>query len=197
MNINQYSDYELVQAYTSGNEAAVEIIINRYKRKVYTYIYYRIRNKEIVADLFQDTFVKVFKSIKDNKYAEDGKFGAWLMRIAHNLVIDYVRKNNRLKTIAVDSYEYDILNNKRLSEEASEQLLIKNEIDHDIRKLLDHLPKNQREVIIMRHFLGMSFKEIAEETNVSINTALGRMRYALINLKRIIEEHKIELEVNQ
>lgn len=196
MKINQYSDYELVQAYISGNEAAVEIIINRYKRKVYTYIYYRIRNKEIVADLFQDTFVKVFKSIKENKYAEDGKFGAWLMRIAHNLVIDYVRKNNRLKTIAVDSYEYDILNNKKLSEEANEQTLIKNEIDHDIRKLLDNLPDNQREVIIMRHFLGMSFKEIAEKTNVSINTALGRMRYALINLKRIIEEHKIELEVN-
>lgn len=197
MKINQYSDYELVQAYISGNEAAVEIIINRYKRKVYTYIYYRIRNKEIVADLFQDTFVKVFKSIKENKYAEDGKFGAWLMRIAHNLVIDYVRKNNRLKTIAVDSYEYDILNNKKLSEEASEQILIKNEIDNDVRKLLDHLPDNQREVIIMRHFLGMSFKEIAEETNVSINTALGRMRYALINLKRIIEENKIELEINQ
>lgn len=197
MKINQYSDFELVQAYISGNEAAVEIIINRYKRKVYTYIYYRIRNKEIVADLFQDTFVKVFKSIKENKYAEDGKFGAWLMRIAHNLVIDYLRNNNRLKTIAIDSYEYDILNNKKLSEEASEQILIKNEIDHDIRKLLDHLPENQREVIIMRHFLGMSFKEIAEETNVSINTALGRMRYALINLKRIIEEHKIELEINQ
>ncbi|GAB4446700.1 MAG: sigma-70 family RNA polymerase sigma factor [Bacteroidales bacterium] len=196
MKMNQYSDYELVQAYISGNEAAVETIINRYKRKVYTYIYYRIRNKEIVADLFQDTFIKVFKSIKENKYAEDGKFGAWLMRIAHNLVIDYIRKDNRLKTIAVDSYDYDVLNNKKLSEGTTEQAMIKNEIDHDIRKLLDYLPENQREVIIMRHFLGMSFKEIAEETNVSINTALGRMRYALINLKRIVEEHKLELEIN-
>ncbi len=194
--MNQYSDYELVQAYISGNEAAVETIINRYKRKVYTYIYYRIRNKEIVADLFQDTFIKVFKSIKENKYAEDGKFGAWLMRIAHNLVIDYIRKDNRLKTVAVDSYDYDVLNNKKLSEGTTEQAMIKNEIDHDIRKLLDYLPENQREVIIMRHFLGMSFKEIAEETNVSINTALGRMRYALINLKRIVEEHKLELEIN-
>ncbi|HOU98715.1 MAG TPA: RNA polymerase sigma factor [Bacteroidales bacterium] len=196
MKMNQYSDYELVQAYISGNEAAVETIINRYKRKVYTYIYYRIRNKEIVADLFQDTFIKVFKSIKENKYAEDGKFGAWLMRIAHNLVIDYIRKDNRLKTVAVDSYDYDVLNNKKLSEGTTEQAMIKNEIDHDIRKLLDYLPENQREVIIMRHFLGMSFKEIAEETNVSINTALGRMRYALINLKRIVEEHKLELEIN-
>lgn len=195
--MNQYSDYELVQAYISGNEAAVETIISRYKRKVYTYIYYRIRNKEVVADLFQDTFIKVFKSIKENKYAEDGKFGAWLMRIAHNLVIDYIRKENRLKTIAVDSYEYDVLNNKKLTEGTTEQAIIKNEIDHDIRKLLDFLPDNQREVIIMRHFLGMSFKEIAEETNVSINTALGRMRYALINLKRIVEEHKLELEVSE
>ncbi|MGQ9847825.1 MAG: RNA polymerase sigma factor, partial [Bacteroidales bacterium] len=152
--------------------------------------------KEVVADLFQDTFVKVFKSIKENKYAEDGKFGAWLMRIAHNLVVDYIRKNNRLKTIAIDSYEYDILNNRKLSEEAAEQIIIKNEINYDIRKLLDYLPDNQREVIIMRHFLNMSFKEIAEETNVSINTALGRMRYALINLKRIIDEHKITLKLS-
>lgn len=197
MKMNQYSDYELVQAYISGNEAAVETILSRYKRKVYTYIYYRIRNKEIVADLFQDTFIKVFKSIKENKYAEDGKFGAWLMRIAHNLVVDYIRKDSRLKTVAVDAYDYDFLNNKKLTEGTTEQVIIKNEIDHDIRKLLDYLPDNQREVIIMRQFLGMSFKEIAEETNVSINTALGRMRYALINLKRIIEEHKLVLEVKE
>ena len=193
--MSQYSDYELVQAYLSGNEAAVEAIISRYKRKVYTFIYYRIRNKEIVADLFQETFIKVFKSIKENKYAEDGKFGAWLMRIAHNLVIDYIRKENRLKTVAVDSYEYDVLNNRKLTEKNSEHSIIKDEIEHDVRRLLDYLPENQREVIIMRHFLGMSFKEIAEETNVSINTALGRMRYALINLKRLIEEHKMQLEI--
>ncbi|NSW44787.1 MAG: RNA polymerase sigma factor [Bacteroidales bacterium] len=197
MKMNQYSDYELIQAYISGNEAAVEMILNRYKRKVYTYIYYRIRNKEIVADLFQDTFIKVFKSIKENKYAEDGKFGAWLMRIAHNLVIDYIRKETRLKTVAVDSYDYDILNNKKITEDSTEHNIIKNEIGHDIKHLLDYLPENQREVIIMRHFLGMSFKEIAEETNVSINTALGRMRYALINLKRIVEEHNIVLEVKE
>lgn len=197
MKINQYSDYELIQAYISGNEAAVEAIISRYKRKVYTYLYYKIRNKEIVADLFQDTFVKVFKSIKENKYAEDGKFGAWLMRIAHNIVIDYTRKKNRLKTVAVDSYSYDILNNKNLSDETTEQTIIKNEIDRDIRKLLDYLPDNQREVIIMRHFFDMSFKEIAQETNVSLNTALGRMRYALINLKKIIKEHKFSLQLSE
>lgn len=193
--MNQYSDYELVKAYLSGNEAVVEALISRYKRKVYTFIYYRVRNKEVVADLFQETFVKVFKSIKENKYADDGKFGAWVMRIAHNLVIDYIRKENRLKTVTVDSYEYDVLNNKKLTEKNSEQKIIKKEVEYGVKQLLDYLPENQREVIIMRHFLGMSFKEIAEETNVSINTALGRMRYALINLKRLIKEHKMQLEI--
>lgn len=195
--MNQYSDYELVKAYISGNEAAVEALILRYKRKVYTYIYYRIRNKEVAADLFQETFIKVFHSIKENKYADDGKFAAWIMRIAHNLIIDHVRREMRLNTVAIDNYEYDMLNNKKLSEQTSEHQIIKVEIEKDIRKLLDYLPKNQREIVIMRHFLGMSFKEIAEESNVSINTALGRMRYALINLKKLIKEHKLEMEFSE
>jgi RNA polymerase sigma-70 factor (ECF subfamily) len=197
MKMNQYSDYELVKAYISGNEAAVEALILRYKRKVYTYIYYRIRNKEVAADLFQETFIKVFHSIKENKYADDGKFAAWIMRIAHNLIIDHVRREMRLNTVAIDNYEYDMLNNKKLSEQTSEHQIIKVEIEKDIRKLLDYLPKNQREIVIMRHFLGMSFKEIAEESNVSINTALGRMRYALINLKKLIKEHKLEMEFSE
>ncbi len=191
MKILNLSDSELIKAYISGNEAAVEVLINRYKRKVYTYIYYRIRNKDIVADLFQETFIKVFNSIKENKYAEDGKFGAWLIRIAHNLTIDYIRKEGRLKTVAVDNYDYDILNDKKISEKNTENKIIQEEINFDIRKLLDYLPENQKEIVIMRLFFGMSFKEIAEETNVSINTALGRMRYALINLKKIIEKNKI------
>lgn len=195
--MNQYSDYELVKAYISGNEAAVEALILRYKRKVYTYIYYRIRNKEVATDLFQETFIKVFHSIKENKYADDGKFAAWIMRIAHNLIIDHVRREMRLNTVAIDNYEYDMLNNKKLSEQTSEHQIIKVEIEKDIRKLLDYLPKNQREIVIMRHFLGMSFKEIAEESNVSINTALGRMRYALINLKKLIKEHKLEMEFSE
>ncbi len=189
-NIN-LSDSELIKAYLSGNKAAVEVLINRYKRKVYSYIYYRIRNKDIVADLFQETFIKVFNSIKENKYAEDGKFGAWVIRIAHNLIIDYIRKEGRLKTVATNDYDYDILNNKKITETNTEHKIIEEEINNDIRKLLDYLPENQREVVIMRHFFGMSFKEIAEETNVSINTALGRMRYALIKLKKVIEQNKI------
>jgi RNA polymerase sigma-70 factor (ECF subfamily) len=197
MKMNQYSDYELVKAYISGNEAAVEALILRYKRKVYTYIYYRIRNKEVATDLFQETFIKVFHSIKENKYADDGKFAAWIMRIAHNLIIDHVRREMRLNTVAIDNYEYDMLNNKKLSEQTSEHQIIKVEIEKDIRKLLDYLPKNQREIVIMRHFLGMSFKEIAEESNVSINTSLGRMRYALINLKKLIKEHKLEMEFSE
>lgn len=191
MKNNHLTDSELIKAYVLGNEAAVEILINRYKRKVYTYIYYRIRNKDIVADLFQETFIKVFNSIKENKYAEDGKFSAWIIRIAHNLIVDFVRKEGRLKTVAMDNYDYDILNNKKISDKNTEHKIIQEEINYDVRKLLDYLPENQREVVIMRHFFDMSFKEIAEETNVSINTALGRMRYALINLKKIIEHNNI------
>ncbi len=197
MKIEQCSDYELVKAYISGNEAAVEALILRYKRKVYTYIYYRIRNKEVTADLFQETFIKVFRSIKEDKYADDGKLGAWIMRIAHNLIIDHIRRETRLNTIAMDNYEYDLLNNKNLSEKNAEHRIIKSETDKEIHKLLDCLPENQREIVIMRHFLGMSFKEIADETNVSINTALGRMRYALINLKKLIKEHQLEMELTE
>ncbi len=193
MKPNLFTDNELIEAYLSGNEAAVEALINRYKRKVYTYIYYRIKDKEIAADLFQETFIKVFNSIKENKYADDGKFAAWVIRIAHNLIVDYIRKENRLKTVGVDNYEYDILNNKKLTEKNTEHTIVKEEINNDLRKLLNHLPECQREVVIMRHFFDMSFKEIAEETNVSINTALGRMRYALINLKKLIKQYQIEV----
>lgn len=193
MKTYQQSDSELIKAYLSGDEAAVEILINRHKRKLYTYIYYHIRDRNVVADIFQETFIKVFHSIRENKYVDDGKFAAWITRIAHNLIVDHIRKEGRLKTVAVDNYEYDILNNKKLSDAHTEKHIVKKEINNDIRKLLDHLPDCQREVVIMRHFLGMSFKEIAEQTNVSINTALGRMRYALINLKKLIEQHRIEI----
>ncbi|MCX7863336.1 MAG: RNA polymerase sigma factor [Bacteroidales bacterium] len=193
MKTNHLSDSELIKAYLSGNEAAVVEIINRYKRKVYTYIYYRIKNKEKCADIFQETFIKVFSSIKENKYNDDGKFIAWIIRIAHNLIVDYIRKEDRLKTIALDNYDYDLLNNKKLSDVHTENKIIKEEIHHDIRNLLDYLPPSQKEVVVMRFFLGMSFKEIAEITNVSINTALGRMRYALINLKKLIAQYHIEV----
>ncbi len=193
MKTYQQSDSELIQAYLSGNEAAVEILINRHKRKLYTYIYYHIRERNTVADIFQETFIRVFHSIREKKYVDDGKFAAWITRIAHNLIVDHIRKERRLKTTAIDNFDYDILNNKKLSDAHSEKQMVKKEINNDIRKLLDYLPNCQREVVIMRHFLGMSFKEIAEHTNVSINTALGRMRYALINLKKLIEQHRIEI----
>ena len=193
MKKSNLSDNELIEAYLSGNTAAVAEIVNRYKRKVYTYIYYRIRNKEIVADLFQETFIKVFNSLNENKYFDEGKFPAWILRIAHNLVVDYIRKESRLKCVNVDSYDYDLFNNKKISDKNTEEAIVEHEINADIRKLLDYLPEPQREVVIMRYFFGMSFKEIAEETNVSINTALGRMRYALLNLKKIIKHNNIIL----
>jgi RNA polymerase sigma-70 factor (ECF subfamily) len=193
MKKSNLSDNELIEAYLSGNTAAVAEIVNRYKRKIYTYIYYRIRNKEVVADLFQETFIKVFNSLNENKYFDEGKFPAWILRIAHNLVVDYLRKESRLKCVNVDSYDYDLLNNKKISDKNTEEAIVEHEINADIRKLLDYLPEPQREVVIMRYFFGMSFKEIAEETNVSINTALGRMRYALLNLKKIIKHNNIIL----
>lgn len=188
------SDNELLEAYLSGNEAAVEVIIQRHKRKIYTYLYYRIRNKDIVADLFQETFIKAFRSVKENKYNDYGKFSAYLMRIAHNLTVDYIRKQNKIPQVDLDNYDYDLLNYKKIADLPGESKIIKSETNADIRKLINYLPENQREVVIMRVFFDMSFKEIAEETNVSINTALGRMRYAILNLKRLIKEKKLLIE---
>ncbi len=194
MNYKMLSDNELLEAYLSGEEAAIEIIIQRYKRKIYTYLYYRIRNKDVVADLFQETFIKAFKSVKDNKYSDYGKFSSYLMRIAHNLTVDYIRKQNKIPQVDLDNYDYDLLNYKKIADLPGESKIIKSETNADIRKLINYLPENQREVVIMRVFFDMSFKEIAEETNVSINTALGRMRYAILNLKRMIKEKKLLIE---
>lgn len=193
MKLQEISDNELVNRFIAGNPDAIEQLINRHKRKVFTYILIVVRNKEKTEDLFQETFLKVFKSLKEGKYTDDGKFIAWVMRIAHNLIIDNVRKEQRLKTISRDEYEYDIFNNKKFSDTHIEQSIVRNEVQLDIRKLIDRLPDVQKQVVIMRHFMDMSFKEIAEETSVSINTALGRMRYALINMRKIIEEKEINV----
>ncbi|MCX7954940.1 MAG: RNA polymerase sigma factor [Bacteroidales bacterium] len=187
-------DDKLIEAYLSGNEAAVVELINRHKRKVYSYIYIRTGNKELACDILQEVFVKAFYSIKQKKYTEIGKFDCWLIRIAHNLIIDYIRQNSKLKLTPIETDQYALTETLFLkSSETSDKKILRNEDIRDIRELLNKLPANQKEIIIMRHFLGMSFKEIAERTNVSINTALGRMRYALINLKKLIAQYKIEL----
>jgi len=191
----EIADNELINEFISGNQQAIETLIKRHKRKVFTYILMVVRNREVAEDIFQETFIKVFKSISEGKYTDDGKFIAWVMRIAHNLIIDNVRREKRLKTISSDDYEYDIFNHKKYSEQYKEQSVIKEEVETDLKRIMNELPDVQKQVVIMRHFMDMSFKEIAEETGVSINTALGRMRYAIINMRKIIDEKKINLLV--
>jgi len=191
-----FTDYELVKQFIEGNQSSIEVLIKRHKRKVYTYILLIVKNHELAEDIFQDTFIKVIKSLKQNKYTDDGKFVSWVVRIAHNLIIDHFRKEKNLKTISNDSTDLDIFNSNKLSEPTVEQKIVKEQVFRDIRNLIEKLPDDQREVIVLRHYIGLSFKEIADETNVSINTALGRMRYALINLRKMIKENNLSLSLN-
>jgi len=187
------SDYELVKEFTKGDQSSIEQLINRYKSKVYTYIILIVKNQHLAEDIFQDTFIKVIKSLLDGKYKENGKFLSWIIRIAHNLIIDYYRKAKQLNTLSRDDFEMDIFNSRKFSGTTIEDHLISNQITKDIKNLIDELPADQKEVILLRHYCGLSFKEISEQTNVSINTALGRMRYALINLRKLIKEKKLSL----
>jgi RNA polymerase sigma-70 factor (ECF subfamily) len=189
------TDHELVKQFIDGEQSSFEILVNRHKDKVYTYIFLMVKNDHLANDIFQETFIKVVKSLNVGKYQENGKFVSWVIRIAHNLIIDHFRKEKQMKTCSNDEYETDIFNSQRFSDKTVEENIIQDQINSDVRKLVDHLPDEQREVILLRHFVGLSFKEIAEQTNVSINTALGRMRYALINLRKIIEERDLCLTV--
>jgi RNA polymerase sigma factor (sigma-70 family) len=185
------SDQELVTRFTDGDQTSLEILINRHKNKVYSYIFLIVRNQHLAEDIFQDTFIKVIKSLMQNKYRDDGRFVSWVMRIAHNLIIDHFRKVKQLNTISNDGCEVSIFNSKKYTESNVEESIIDNQITEDVRKLIDYLPEDQKEVVLLRHYAGLSFKEIAEQTNVSINTALGRMRYALINLRKLIHSKDI------
>jgi len=193
MNQTDLTDVQLVEQFLAGNTKAFEVLLKRHKRKIFTYIYLMVKNRDLAEDIFQETFIKVINSLRNGKYNDDGRFVAWTTRIAHNLVIDHFRKSQHLKTVSNDSYEVDLLNSIPLAEKPIENALIKEQTSKDLKELVDLLPDEQREVVLMRHYIGMSFKEIAEETNVSINTALGRMRYALINLRKIIEDKKLQL----
>ena len=189
----EMSDNELVNRFIAGESKAVEELIHRYKKRVFTYIYFNVRNKDLAEDLFQDTFIKVIKSFQDGKYQDNGSLLSWIMRIAHNLIIDYYRRNKQLNTCSNDDYEMDLFNSPRYSEENVEQVMVNDQIFDDVRRLVDKLPDDQKEIILLRHYGGLSFKEIAEQTNVSINTALGRMRYGLINLRKMMVEKRIAL----
>jgi RNA polymerase sigma-70 factor (ECF subfamily) len=188
----QAKDSTLVQDYINGDERALEVLINRHNQRLSSFIYSKVFDREITEDIFQDTFIKVIRTLKLGKYNEEGKFLPWVMRIAHNLVIDHYRKSNRMPRYesGPDYNIFGVLQDDKLN---AESLLIKEQIESDISSLIAELPEEQQTVLQMRMYRDMSFKEIAENTGVSINTALGRMRYALINLRKLIEEHDIVL----
>jgi RNA polymerase sigma-70 factor (ECF subfamily) len=181
------SDLMLIEGYISGNEICIELLINRHKKKIFNYILMTVRNTHLAEDIFQDTFIKVIYTIKSGDYKEEGKFLSWVNRIAHNLVIDHFRKQKRIPTIENEG-DSNIFDNIRIHENSIEHSMIYEQIHSDLRSLIELLPAEQKDVLIMRHYYDMSFKEIAEQTEVSINTALGRMRYAIINLRKLIEE---------
>ena len=196
MDINKSSqvlDATLVQEYVSGSEIAIEKLINRHQLRIFNYIKSKVLDRDTAEDIFQDTFIKVIKTLKSGVYNEEGKFLPWVMRIAHNLVIDFFRKSNRIPTIE-NNDEYDLF--KFISDTTPniERILFQDQLVKDLQNLILELPDDQKEVLTMRLYRDMSFKEIAENTNVSINTALGRMRYAIINLRKLADDHQIVLE---
>ena len=185
-NLNAATDEMLVDMYIKGNDSAFDVLMKRYESKVYSYIYYSIKNQEQAEDLFQDVFMKIVVRLRSGKYEETGKFYAWVMRVAHNLVIDHFRKSTDEKIISNDETEQDLFNDPSLAvNENREEQMIKEQLVSDIHELIAKLPESQRQVLLMRYYDDLSFKEIAEKTNCSINTALGRMRYALLNLKKM------------
>ncbi len=194
-NLINLNDFELVQNFLKGQNQSLEVLINRHRKKVYTYIFLVVKDQHLAEDIFQDTFIKVIKSLKEGRYKDNGRFLSWVIRIAHNLMIDHFRKEKQLNTISNDSYETDIFNSRKFADRTIEDHLVHDQITKDIRRLVQELPEDQREVVILRHYCGLSFKEIADHTNVSINTALGRMRYALINLRRLIDEKQLNLSI--
>ncbi|MGB5378374.1 RNA polymerase sigma factor [Muriicola sp.] len=185
-------DSLLVNDYISGDEKSLEILINRHNQRISSFIYSKVMDRDVTEDIFQDTFIKVIKTLKKGNYSEEGKFLPWVMRIAHNLIIDHFRKNKRMpKFEGSDDFNiFSVIGDDKLN---AEKQIIKDQIDSDLSLLIEELPDDQKEVLLMRIYKDMSFKEISENTGVSINTALGRMRYALINLRKIIDKHNIVL----
>lgn len=186
------ADSVLVSNYINGNEKSLEILIMRHKQRIFGFIQSKVLDREVAQDIFQDTFIKVINTLKKGNYNEEGKFLPWVMRIAHNLVIDHFRRNKRIpKFNNTDDFDiFSVISDEVLN---VEKQLIQNQILVDVKELISELPDDQKEVLLMRIYKDMSFKEIAENTNVSINTALGRMRYALINLRKLVDKHQISL----
>ncbi len=188
-------DEQLVSLYAKGENNAFDVLLQRHQGRVFSYILNIVKDKDLADDLFQETFVKAIITINQGRYTENGKFPAWITRIAHNLIIDYYRQEKTLPQLSCDNEDINILNRKELSEETIEDNIVREQTLCDVKMLVELLPTSQREVLEMRYYQDMSFKEIAENTGVSINTALGRMRYAILNLRKIADERNIILSI--
>lgn len=194
-NLNLMTDEELAIMYVDGDNKAFDLLLSRNQEKVFTYILFVVRDREMANDMFQETFFKVVSRLQQGKYIANGKFSAWLMRIAHNVIMDWYRQQ-RAQNIVDAPKENDLSNvSSTLLESSREGELVNNQVMEDVRRMMSHLPASQREVVFMRFYQQMSFKEIAEATGVSINTALGRMRYAILNLRRMTREHQLTLQM--
>lgn len=191
--LKELTDDRLVSAFADGNNQAFDLLLERHKDRIFNYVYNMVKDEDLANDIFQETFVKAITTIKQGRYNADGKFASWISRIAHNAVIDHFRQEKSQGTVSTDESEFDILNRRELAEDTVEDIIIDKSIRDDIRSLIQSLPAEQRQVLIMRYYNNLSFKEIAEKTGVSINTALGRMRYAILNLRRTAERNKIVL----
>ncbi|MDO5460294.1 MAG: sigma-70 family RNA polymerase sigma factor [Bacteroidales bacterium] len=191
--IKQMTDDALVTLYLDGNNRAFDVLLERHKERLFNYIFFIVRSRELAEDIFQETFVKAIMTLQQGRYTNDGKFAAWITRIAHNLVIDQFRVERNENLVSNDETEFDLLNDARLSEGTVENRMVNEQVLKDVRALIDELPDCQREVVFMRYYQDLSFKEIADITGVSINTALGRMRYAVLNMRRIAAEKAVSL----
>ena len=193
MNVQVLSDQVLLNHYLSGDRSAISQLIERHSRRVKDYIHMMVKDRDVADDIFQETFIKAVRVIDEGRYTDNGKFLSWILRIAHNQVIDHFRAQRQNKSVSESEAGYDVLGTLKLAERTAEDAMVCEQIERDVRALVELLPAEQREVVMMRYFSGLSFKDIAEQTNVSINTALGRMRYALINLRRMIKEKNLIL----
>lgn len=192
--IKTMTDEQLVSMFANGNNQAFDVLLNRHKNRVFTYIQLVVRNRDLAEDIFQESFMKAIVTIKQGRYVDNGKFYSWVTRIAHNLIIDLYRRERNENTVSNEEFaEVDLFNNAKLCDENVEDVMVREQVFTDVRKLMHHLPDNQKEVVQLRYYEDRSFKEIADMTGVSINTALGRMRYAVLNMRRMAEEKEISL----
>lgn len=193
MQVTSLNDQQLISYYLQGNERAFEELLKRHQQKIYTSIYLFVKDQSLAEDIFQEVFIKIIDTLRKGKYNHEGKFLQWAMRISYNMCVDYFRRSKRRPTVS-PTETFDIFDVLQVSEDNAEQRIIRSQTHDKVRRLVDMLPPEQREVVILRHYADMSFKEIAQLTQVSINTALGRMRYALINIRKMVEEKEVQLQ---